>query len=59
MVETRWWAKDSALTKVFRKFVDPEGRLYIDLVLVTLKALSEKDNMKPTVRRPTVVQRLC
>jgi len=58
MVETRWWAKDSALTKVFRKFGDPEGRLYIDLV-VTLKALSEKDNMKPTVRRPTVMQRLC
>jgi len=49
MVETRWWAKDSALTKVFGKFGDPEGRLYIDLV-VTLKALSEKDNMKPTVR---------
>jgi len=44
--ETRWW--DAALTKVFGKFWDPEGCLYIDLV-VTLKALSEKDNMKPTV----------
>jgi len=33
---------------VFGKFGDPEGCLCIDLV--TLKALSEKDNMKPTVR---------
>jgi len=48
-VETRWWAKDAALTKVFGKFGGPEGHLYIDVV-VTLKALSEKDNMKPTVR---------
>jgi len=42
---TRWWAKDAALTKLFGKFADPEGCLYIDLA-VTL----EKDNMKPTVR---------
>jgi len=41
-VETRWWAKDAALTKVFGKFGDPEGWLYIDLV-ITLKALSEKE----------------
>jgi len=37
------------LIKVFGKIGDPEGCLCIDLV-VTLKALSEKDNMKPTVR---------
>jgi len=42
--ETRWWAKDAALTKVFGKFGDPEGCIYIDLV-VTLEALSEKDNI--------------
>jgi len=42
-------AKYTALTKVFGKSADPEGCFYIDLV-VTLKALSEKDNMKPTVR---------
>jgi len=34
---------------VFGKFGDPEGCPYIDLV-VTLKALNEKDNIKPTVR---------
>lgn len=47
--ETRWWAKDAALTKMFGKFGDAKGCLYIDLV-VTLKALSDKDNVKPTVR---------
>jgi len=34
---------------VFGKFGDPEGCPYIDIV-VTLKALNEKDNIKPTVR---------
>jgi len=44
--------RPKTLTKVFGKFGDPEGCLYIDLV-VTLEALSEKYNMKPTVRAKT------
>jgi hypothetical protein len=30
--ETRWWAKDSALTKVFGHFNDPGSSLYVVLV---------------------------
>jgi len=41
--------KTLRLQKCFGSLGDPEGCLYIDLV-VTLEALSEKDNMNPTVR---------
>lgn len=49
--ETRWWAKDAALTTVFGKFGDPEGCLYINLV-VTLKTLR-------CVQILMLMQRLC
>lgn len=47
--QTRWWAKDAALTKVFGCFGRPDGALYIDLVL-TLLAVQEDKTMKPTAR---------
>ncbi|KAJ3594678.1 hypothetical protein NHX12_003985 [Muraenolepis orangiensis] len=47
--ETRWWAKDAALSKVFGKFGDPEKGLYIDLI-VTLMAIMDQEKVKPTVR---------
>ncbi|KAL1251715.1 hypothetical protein QQF64_019511 [Cirrhinus molitorella] len=44
--ETRWWAKDEALRKVFGKFAKPDNALYTDLVITMEK--TEKDvTMKP------------
>ncbi len=47
--ETRWWAKDQALTKVFGCFGKPQDALYVDLLL-TLSSIEEDTSMKPTVR---------
>ncbi|KAJ8375393.1 hypothetical protein SKAU_G00059730 [Synaphobranchus kaupii] len=47
--ETRWWAKDAALRKVFGSFDKPESALYVDLIL-TLAKIEEQSNNKPAVR---------
>ncbi|KAJ3590854.1 hypothetical protein NHX12_008802 [Muraenolepis orangiensis] len=52
--ETRWWAKDAALSKVFGKFGDPEKCL-IDLI-VTLMAIMDQEKVphRQCERRQTV-----
>ncbi|RXN12350.1 SCAN domain-containing 3-like protein [Labeo rohita] len=35
--ETRWWAKDEALRKVFGRFAKPDNALYTDLVITMEK----------------------
>lgn len=47
--ETRWLAKDQALSKVFGSFGKPEHALFTDLV-ITMKRIEEDDTMKPAVR---------
>ncbi|XP_063077402.1 uncharacterized protein LOC134467457 [Engraulis encrasicolus] len=47
--QTRWWAKDAALTKVFGCFGNPDRALYADVVL-TLLAVQQDQTMKPTAR---------
>ena len=47
--ETRWWAKDQALTKVFGCFCNPQDALFVDLLL-TLASVEEDISMKSTVR---------
>lgn len=47
--ETRWWAKDQALTKVFGTYGNPQDALYVDLLL-TLESVLRDSTMKPTVR---------
>ena len=47
--ETSWWAKDSALKKVFWSFGKPDQGLYVD-VLLTLSAIQGQANVKTTVR---------
>lgn len=46
--ETRWWAKDEALRKVFGRFAKPDHALHTDLVITMEK--TEKDvTMKPVI----------
>lgn len=47
--ETRWWAKDFALKKIFGSFGKPDQSLYID-VLMTLSILQGQTNLKTTAR---------
>ena len=47
--ETRWWAKDSALKKVFGSFGKPDQGLYVE-VLLTLSAIQGQAKMKTTVQ---------
>lgn len=47
--QTRWWAKDVALTKIFGAFGDPENCAYVSLVL-TLIAIRENTHMASPVR---------
>ena len=47
--ETCWWAKDSAMKKVFGSFGKPDQGLYVE-VLLTLSAIQGQANMKATVR---------
>ncbi|KAJ3587833.1 hypothetical protein NHX12_011428 [Muraenolepis orangiensis] len=49
IVETRWWAKDQALSKIFGCFGNPDRALFIDLVS-TLTRIEDDDSMKPHVR---------
>lgn len=47
--ETRWWAKDQALSKIFGCFGNPDNALYVDLIL-TLKRIVEDMSIKAHVR---------
>ncbi|KAI2665801.1 Zinc finger MYM-type protein 1 [Labeo rohita] len=47
--ETRWWAKDNALRKVFGSFANPHNCLYVDIILA-LTAIQEDMTMKTTAR---------
>lgn len=48
--QTRWWAKDVALKKVFRVFNDPSGSLFITIVKVLLSVLSSNDDFNSDTR---------
>lgn len=47
--QTRWWAKDVALTKIFGAFGVPGNCAYISLIL-TLSAITENPHMASPVR---------
>lgn len=47
--ETRWWAKDNALRKVFGSFANPDNCLYVDVILA-LTAIQEDITLKTTTR---------
>ncbi|XP_040911494.1 uncharacterized protein LOC121193318 [Toxotes jaculatrix] len=47
--ETRWWAKDQALSKIFGSFGNPGNALFVDLV-ITLKRIVQDMSMKAHVR---------
>jgi hypothetical protein len=47
--ETRWWAKDAAISKMFGCFNDPQRSLYID-VLLALLAIEKSTKTKPEIR---------
>ena len=47
--ETRWWAKDHALTKVFGCFGKPSHALYTDVV-ITMIRIEEDETIKPAAR---------
>ncbi|KAK0148975.1 Zinc finger MYM-type protein 1 [Merluccius polli] len=47
--ETRWWAKDVALKKIFGSFAKPQQCVYVD-VLRTLEVIEAKENLKSSVR---------
>ena len=50
--ETRYWGEDSALKKVFGLFGKPEKALLVE-VLLTLTAIQNQENIKPTDRAKT------
>ncbi|XP_047135342.1 uncharacterized protein LOC124812563 [Hydra vulgaris] len=47
--ETRWWAKNHALKKIFGSFNNPSTSLYIELIK-TLQELASSEDFNPTVR---------
>ena len=47
--ETRWWAKESALKKVFGNFDDPNSSLFIELIC-TLQELASSDAFNAKIR---------
>lgn len=47
--ETRWWANDAALRKVFGSFAYPDNSLYVDVIL-TLTAIQDQLTMKTSAR---------
>ncbi|XP_064077653.1 uncharacterized protein LOC135195320 [Macrobrachium nipponense] len=47
--ETRWWAKDNALKKLFGNFGKPDNARYTD-VLLTLATIQEHETMEADVR---------
>jgi len=47
--ETRWWSKDTALTKGFGYFNNPDNCLFFELI-TSLKEICENTNIKPEAR---------
>ncbi len=47
--DTRWWAKDAALRKVFECFGHPDDSLYVDVIL-TLTAIQDQVTIKTTTQ---------
>lgn len=47
--ETRWWAKDEALRKVFGSFAKPDRALYTDVV-ITMERIEKDVTIKPAIR---------
>lgn len=47
--ETRWWAKDEALKKVFGGFAKPDQALYTD-VIITMEKTEKDMTIKPAIR---------
>ncbi|KAL4144029.1 hypothetical protein QTP88_006266 [Uroleucon formosanum] len=47
--ETGWWSKDSALTKVFGYFNNPDNCLFVELI-TSLEEICENTNNKPEAR---------
>ena len=47
--ETRWWAKDEALRKVFGSFAKPDRALYMDVV-ITMERIEKVVTIKPAIR---------
>ncbi|XP_067142277.1 uncharacterized protein [Centruroides vittatus] len=47
--ETRWWAKDVVLKKVFGNFANPKDGLYVELIL-TLQYFATSINFQPNIR---------
>ena len=47
--ETRWWAKDQALSKIFGCFGNPDNALFVDLI-ITLRRIVEDMSMKAQIR---------
>lgn len=46
--ETRWWAEDEALRKVFGSFAKPDHALYTDVV-ITLEKMQKDVTIKPVI----------
>lgn len=47
--QTRWWAKDIALSKIFGHFNEQESSLYIELI-TTLEKINRDSTIKPDIR---------
>lgn len=47
--DTRWWSKDSSLTKVFGYFNKPDNCLFVELI-TSLEEICENKNIKPEAR---------
>lgn len=47
--ETRWWAKDQALSKIFCCFGNSDNALFVDLI-ITLNRIVEDMSIKAHVR---------
>nr|XP_047127725.1 uncharacterized protein LOC124808594 [Hydra vulgaris] len=48
--ETRWWAKDAILKKIFGNYNNPKDGLFVELIL-TLNEISLKPNFKAEIRQ--------
>ena len=47
--QTRWWAKDIALSKIFGHFNEQENSLYIEII-TTLEKIYTDSNIKSDIR---------
>lgn len=48
--QTRWWAKDIALSKIFGRFNEQENSLYIELITTLDEILYTDSNIKSDIR---------